>query len=367
MTSTFQSNDSALQPSNDSTHDANARSGIQVAVAGEALIDLIRRDDGAYLPCLGGALYNLSRALSRQGVGIQYLNPLSRDRFGRELREQLVADGVQLAVPEAVQQVTSLAVVNLDAQGHPDYAFYRDGVADRAVSAQGLTAACAALPALEIVCSGALALDARDTSIYLPWLEAQRQAGRCVVVDANLRPSVMPDLPSYRAAVHAALSLAHVIKVSDEDLQHLGVRGTDVLDQARGLMAQHPGCELLALTVGAGGAWLMQRSGATCYAKEAAPLAVVDTVGAGDSFLAGLLAFLLRHSSLPQQLQPLHQSRRPAHGRFVEDLRALSPTVCHQALRHALASASLCVQEQGCVPPSWDAASRWAVERPALG
>lgn len=335
--------------------DTNTGNALQVAVAGEALIDLIRREDGSYLPCLGGALYNLSRALSRQGVGTQYLNPLSRDRFGRELREQLVADGVQLAVPEAVQQVTSLAVVNLDADGHPDYAFYREGVADRAVSAASLTAACATLPALEIVCSGALALDARDTSIYLPWLEAQRQVGRCVVVDANLRPSVMPDLPAYRAAVHAALSLAHVIKVSDEDLEHLGVRGTDVLDQARGLMASHPGCELLALTVGAGGAWLMQRSGATCYAKEAAPLEVVDTVGAGDSFLAGLLAYLLR------------QSRRSADGRFVDDLRALSPTVCHQALRHALASASLCVQEQGCVPPSWEAASRWAVERPALG
>lgn len=336
---------------------ARTRADIQVAVAGEALIDLIRRDDGSYLPCLGGALYNLSRALSRQGVGIEYLNPLSRDRFGRELKAQLVADGVQLAVPEAVQQVTSLAVVNLDAQGHPDYAFYRDGVADRAVTAQGLTAACADLPDLQIVCSGALALDARDTAVYLPWLEAQRQAGRCVVVDANLRPSVMPDLPSYRAAVHAALSLAHVIKVSDEDLTHLGVRGTDVLDQARGLMAQHPGCELLALTVGAGGAWLMQRSGATCYAKEAAPLDVVDTVGAGDSFLAGLLAFLLR------QVPGSHSQGR----RFVDVLASLPAATCEQALRHALASASLCVQEQGCVPPDWEAAHRWAAERPALG
>ncbi len=334
---------------------ARTRADIQVAVAGEALIDLIRRDDGSYLPCLGGALYNLSRALSRQGVGIEYLNPLSRDRFGRELKAQLVADGVHLAVQEAVQAVTSLAVVNLDAQGHPDYAFYRDGVADRAVSAQGLTAACADLPHLQIVCSGALALDARDTAVYLPWLEAQRQAGRCVVVDANLRPSVMPDLPSYRAAVHAALSLAHVIKVSDEDLAHLGVRGTDVLDQARGLMAQHPGCELLALTVGAGGAWLMQRSGATCYAKEAAPLDVVDTVGAGDSFLAGLLAFLLRQAPVSEG------------SRFVDFLSSLPAASCEQALRHALASASLCVQEQGCVPPSWEAASRWAVERPALG
>ena len=66
-----------------------AATSIQVAIAGEALIDLIRRPDGSYLPCLGGALYNLCRALARQGVGTQYLNPLSRDRFGRELAAQL--------------------------------------------------------------------------------------------------------------------------------------------------------------------------------------------------------------------------------------------------------------------------------------
>ena len=121
-----------------------------------------------------------------------------------------------------MQQVTSLAVVNLNAHGHPDYAFYREGVADRAVSAQGLGAACAALPALQVVCTGALALDARDATTYLPWLVAQRAAGHCVVVDANLRPSVMPDLAAYRSTVHAALAHAHIIKASDEDLDWAG-------------------------------------------------------------------------------------------------------------------------------------------------
>ena len=200
----------------------STHSPVQVAIAGEALIDLIGRADGNYEPCLGGALYNLARALARQGVGTQYLNPLSRDRWGRELAAQLEADGVQLALPTPVGEVTSLAVVNLTEHGHPDYAFYREGVADRTVSAAGLNAACAAHGgALQLVCTGALALDARDAAIYLPWLQAQRAAGRCVVVDANLRPSVMPDLPAYRAQVHAALAEAHIIKASDEDLDHL--------------------------------------------------------------------------------------------------------------------------------------------------
>ncbi|RZJ09103.1 MAG: carbohydrate kinase [Acidovorax sp.] len=331
-----------------------APASVQAAVAGEALIDLIRRPDGSYLPCLGGALYNLCRALARQGVGTQYLNPLSRDRFGRELAAQLAGDGVQLARPDPVQQVTSLAVVNLNAQGHPDYAFYREGVADRAVSAQGLGDACTALPALQLVCTGALALDARDTAIYLPWLAAQRAAGRCVVVDANLRPSVMPDLAAYRATVHAALAHAHIIKASDEDLDHLAVPGTDALDRARNLLAANPQAHLLALTLGADGAWLLHRNGTQCFAREAQPLEVIDTVGAGDSFLAGLLAHLLR------------QAQDAGAAGFVQFVEALTAEACGQALRHALASASLCVMEQGCVPPGWDAASEWSRARPAL-
>lgn len=323
-------------------------SPIQVAIAGEALIDLIRQPDGSYQPCLGGALYNLCRALARQGVDTLYLNPLSRDRFGRELAAQLAADGVHLAQPEPVLQVTSLAVVNLNEHGHPDYAFYREGVADRAVTAAGLTQACAALSALQVVCTGALALDARDTAIYLPWLQAQRAAGRCVVVDANLRPSVMPDLAAYRTAVFAALAHAHIIKASDEDLDHLAVPGTDALARARHLLSANPQAHLMALTLGAEGAWLLHRSGLAFFAKEAQPLQVVDTVGAGDSFLAGLLAHLLR------------QAQAAGTERFAPFIDNLTAAPCQQALRHALASASLCVMEQGCVPPGWEAASQWA-------
>lgn len=337
----------------------STHSPVQVAIAGEALIDLIRRADGHYEPCLGGALYNLGRALARQGVGAQYLNPLSRDRFGRELAAQLAADGVQLAQPTPVGEVTSLAVVNLTEHGHPDYAFYREGVADRAVTAEGLNAACAAASGLQLVCTGALALDARDAAIYLPWLQAQRAAGRCVVVDANLRPSVMPDLPAYRAQVLAALAEAHIIKASDEDLDHLQVPGADPLARARHLLAANPRARLMALTLGGEGAWLLLQgaAGGEWFAKEAEPLAVVDTVGAGDSFLAGLLAYLLRAQAQQASLAPAGMA---------DFIAALPAAAYREALRHALASASLCVQERGCVPPNWQAVQDWAAQHPAL-
>ena len=309
-------------------------SSVQVATAGEALIDFIGQADGRFEPCLGGAVYNLTRALARQGVSTLYLNPLSRDRFGRRLAQGMLDDGVHLAVPEAVVEVTSLAVVNVNEQGHPDYAFYREGVADRATSAAALTQACDRLDNLSLVCTGALALSPDDGDIYLPWLAAQRQAGRTVVIDANLRPSVMPDLEKYRSHVLTALQYADVIKASDEDLVCLALPGDDALAQAQHLL-QRSRAGIMALTLGGEGAVLLTRQGQVFAARELDPIAVVDTVGAGDCFLAGLVVAMLAHK-LPSDW-----------GNGV-----VSNEVARQLLTSAIASASLCVMRRGCVPPT---------------
>lgn len=317
----------------------------RVATAGEALIDMMGRQDGSFMPCLGGAVYNLSRALALQGVPTLYLNPLSSDRFGRQLAQGLQDCGVGLACPKPVLQPTSLAMVALSESGQPDYAFYRDGVADRAISTPTLVQSCAAATSLEVVCTGALALDPRDAQVYLPWLDAQRQAGRTVVVDANLRPSVMPDLATYRQHVHAVLQRAHVIKVSDEDLAHLGLSAGTPLAQARHLL-QSSQAHWLALTCGAQGAYLLTRAGADYGAQETRPLTVVDTVGAGDCFLAGLVARWMA-LGLAQDW-----------GRSTVDA-----TTAQDLLAHAIASASINVQRQGCQPPQAQEVQDWLAGR----
>ena len=306
---------------------------IRVATAGEALIDMIRNPDGRFEPCLGGAVYNLTRALARQSIETLYLNPLSRDRFGRQLTEGLERDGVVLAVPEPVLEVTSLAVVSVNEQGHPDYAFYRQGVADRATSAVALAQACAQIDTLSVVCTGALALSPDDASTYLPWLSDQRQAGKLIVIDANLRPSVMPDLKRYRSHVLTALQYADVIKVSDEDLENLAIEGASALEQGRKLL-QSSCASFLALTRGGEGASLLTRSGQVFHAKETAVLSIMDTVGAGDCFLAGLVVALLE-GSLPRDW----------------GTDPVAPEQAQSLLSNAIASASICVQRRGCVPP----------------
>lgn len=315
----------------------NPRQVVQVATAGEALIDLIVQPDGRYEPCPGGAVFNLTRALALQGVNTLYLNPLSRDRFGRQLAAALSGDGVGLACPQPVAQSTSLAVVGLDDAGHPDYVFYRQDVADRAVTADSLIQSCHRVPALEMVYTGALALAPEDAHRYLPWLRAQHQAGSVVVVDANLRPSVMPDLPAYRRNVHAALKHADVVKVSDEDLKNLEIPGADVLTQARHLL-EASGASLLVLTLGPHGACLLTSDGRQWRARESRPLAVMDTVGAGDCFLAGFMAALLVQKDSAAGTRDLLTLPDDSAGRSL--------------LIRAVASASLCVMRRGCVPPT---------------
>jgi fructokinase len=310
---------------------------VHVATAGEALIDLIEEADGRLRPCHGGAVYNLTRALGLQGVGTLYLNPLSGDRFGRGLAEGITRAGVKLARVEPAHQPTSLAVVSLDDAGKASYSFYRDGVADREVDAVQLSAACSAQPDLRVVVTGCLALVPEDAHTYQPWLHAQRAAGRLVVVDANLRPAIVPDMPAYRASVLAALRLADLVKVSDDDLCLLGFEHPDPLQAARALL-DHTPARWIAVTLGPRGAALINRDGQTWRAAESQPVTVADTVGAGDCFLAGLLAALLE--------RPAMQSIGHAGQLQLDD------SDIQAMLAHAIASASLCVMRTGCQPPT---------------
>lgn len=324
-------------------YSSHPSSPVRVATAGEALIDLIGGADGRYTPCLGGAVYNLTRALALQGVGTVYLNPLSGDRFGQALAQGLRQAGAQLAQSEPVLEPTALAVVTLAADGVPDYAFYREGVADRRVSAQSLQSACLEHGGVEVVCTGALALAAEDADKYLPWLRAQRLQGRLVVVDANMRVQVMRDLVCYRRNVFDALGCAHLIKVSDEDLAHLEVAGATALEQARTLLRQ-TGAQCLALTLGAQGAALLLANGTVLQGRETRALDVVDTVGAGDCFLSGLVAAWLRQG-LPWLWG------QGAGAELLEQAQGL--------LYSALASASINVTRAGCQPPTAQEVAQW--------
>lgn len=314
-------------------------SGALAVTAGEALIDLVEQPDGALAAHAGGAVYNLARALALQGPVTLYLNALSADRFGRRLAQGLRDAGVQLAQRQPVREPTSLAVVSVDAAGKPAYTFYREGVADRVGDAQALVEATRAHGTARLACTGCLALLPEEGERYLHWLRDCRARGLLVAVDANLRPAVARGEAAYREQVQAALALADLIKVSDDDLALLSPRTHDPREAAARLFALGP-ARLVALTCGPTGALLIARDGRRLQLRDSACLQVVDTVGAGDCFFAGLLAEVLAH---------------PATGAPLE----MDTPALHRALARAVASASLCVQRAGCTPPTAAEVHAW--------
>lgn len=311
-----------------------------IATTGEALIDLIEQPDGGFRACLGGSVCNFTLGLARQGVPAAYLNPVSTDRFGSQFEALLAGNGVHLAAAEKSACPTSLAVVGVDAKGIPTYAFYRDNVADRDISAAQLASS---FPKeMTLLHSGGLALVPEDVDKTLAVMQAACEGGAMTSVDVNLRPVAVKDKDRYRDGVMHAMRQMHIVKVSDEDLGHLGLGDLSLAELAK-VLFQESKTELVALTLGARGAVLLARS---IHTQIPAPpdLAVVDTVGAGDCFHAGLIAYLHRAGMLTSS----------------ESLSRIDADCLEYALRHAIACASLNIMRAGCQPPTWEEATAFA-------
>ncbi|MEY4765707.1 MAG: hypothetical protein RI907_2380 [Pseudomonadota bacterium] len=316
------------------------------ASLGEALVDLIEHADGRYEPCLGGSVCNFTRAVARQGEGIRYLNPLSTDTFGERFVGRLRDDGVAIDPPWRSDCPTSLAVVSLGPGGVPQYVFHREHVADRDGSADALVAR---LPeGVTLLHAGGLALIPPDDDKVVAVIEAARNRGGLISIDANLRTVVVGRDPArqqaYRQAVDRVLALADIVKLSDEDIAHMGWAGGAADDEALRAVAHRligQGAGLVALTLGADGAVLANAQGVV---RRAIPpgVQVVDTVGAGDCFQAGLLVWLKKSGHLVPGM-----------------LHKLNLGVLDQALEHAMAAAAINVQRQGCQPPSWLETRGW--------
>ncbi len=304
----------------------------RIAVVGESIIDLIRQPSGDFRPHLGGSPYNVARALARQGIPVAYLSPLSSDHFGDALHDGLLAEGASIPEGPRSDRPTSLAMVTVGEQGQPTYSLYREGIADRDVTAEALVAR---LPeGVELVHTGSLALMPEDVPKMRRLLEAARDRGVLVAVDVNLRPAAVSDREAYVRGILDLLPLCDIVKASDEDLRELGL-GDDPQAAAEGVRGRlREG--LVALTLGSDGAALLNDRG--MVTRPAFPVdRVVDTVGSGDCFQASLLASLVRTG--------LSRGRAFA---------TAAPDVLEEPLDHARVAAALNVTRPGASPPTWD-------------
>jgi fructokinase len=266
-------------------------------VGGESLIDLISKPVGPdgvreLVAKAGGSPMNCAIALSKMGNDTGFLCPISRDTFGDYILKPLGAAGVKQLLTERVREPTTLAVVTDDGNGNPRYAFYRE--ADRAFTLQGLIDA---LPAhLELFQIGGFCpIEPEDAAVWLDVVKAAAARGATISIDPNVRPSLVADMEAYRARLSSFLDLAHIVKVSEEDLHELDPALT-LEEHARRLLAR-PNCRLAVVTLGAQGSM-----GFTAAGSFRGPIYPAtpggDNVGAGDTLMAGILTWLKDRASL---------------------------------------------------------------------
>ncbi len=290
-------------------------------VCGEALMDVYMGEatpTGMTLDArIGGSPLNVAQGLARLGRPVAFLAGLSTDALGERLLASLRAEGVDTSLVLRSDAPTTLGVVSVDAAGVPRYAFHGDGAADRQLTHDTLPAL---PPAARVLQFGSYALAVEPVGSALRALAARERIHRLIAYDPNVRLNVDPDLAHWRAVVEHMVSLAHLVKVSDEDLGLLYPAETPGQVAARWL---GQGATLVAVTRGRHGASAWTRAAQADAPSPAT--AVVDTVGAGDTFQAAMLTWLDEHDALaPEALAALDARALEALLRFAAQAAALT-------------------------------------------
>jgi fructokinase len=263
-------------------------------VLGESLIDVFAGESTATGLALdarvGGSPFNVAVGLARLAQPVGFVSCISNDRFGERLVQALRSEGVDLSLVQRHMSPTTLSVVSADTQGVPSYAFHGEHGADRMLDPRPLDHLPDAAKVLQL---GSYPLVVEPVASTLKLLVDRERERRLVTYDPNVRLNVEPSVLRWRAAVEWMERRAHLLKISAEDAALL------YPEQAPEQLAQHwiaQGVALVVMTHGGDGA-----SAWTRHAQArvpAHPVDLVDTVGAGDSFQAALLAWLAEQDRL---------------------------------------------------------------------
>jgi fructokinase len=269
-------------------------------VCGETLIDLVQADvasndsfSSTWLALSAGGPMNSAVALGKLGADTHFLGRLSRDAFGRQLRQHILEANVKLDLATESSQATSIAVVSLDDQGIASYTFHFNDTANFGWQIDDLPELSDAdwLHIASLSC-----IVSPGAEVLLDWM---RDVKAGVSYDINVRPTVITDPDIYWSKVQPWLRVVGrrqgIVKASDEDIKFLakaeasgaGQNGADPVELA-GTWVEQYGLGVAVITLGPGGGVAIEPGG-NITRVPGFPTTVVDTVGAGDTFMAGFL------------------------------------------------------------------------------
>lgn len=302
-----------------------------ILCCGEALIDMIPTptDTGrdGFVPYAGGAVFNTSIALGRLGVQTGMLTGLSTDMFGEQLADALKASHVDTSHLIRSDRPTTLAFVRLQ-DGHATYSFFDENSAGRMLGVDDLPAISNEVSSLYF---GGISLACEPGASSYATLLAREGTTRAVMMDPNIRPQFVQDIVKYRARLDDMMAMADIVKVSDEDLNWMIPSPLSLQDKVNTVLKSGP--SVVILTRGSEGAtgYLSDGTEVTVPARR---VEIVDTVGAGDTFNAGVLAKLYERGALQKS-----------------KLKTLSVDALTDALEHGARVAAVTVTRAGANPP----------------
>jgi len=304
-----------------------------ILVCGENLIDYLQEPTDGPLPLYraapGGSPFNTAMAVGRQSVPVGYMMPISTDSLGQLLRSTLEASSVIcLAAPS--DKPTALAVVSID-KGQPSYQFYRDDTADRQVTLDSLTQSS---PETITAChiGGAAIASGADGDAVAQFAERNSTNGVPITFDPNIRPAFIDARETYLPRFEKTLKATDLLKLSDEDMEWL-YPGKDIETQAQAIF-DNEDLGLLILTKGGEGAIAFTKDGRQTIPAAPVPN-LVDTVGAGDTFMATVISELTKRDLIEKSA-----------------LRSAPSEQIEIVLTAAAKAAAINCGRKGCNPPT---------------
>ena len=300
-----------------------------IVCCGEALIDFLPRKTvegaAAYQPFCGGSVYNTAIALGRLGVSTGFFNGLSTDFFGDMLRDGLAASKVDLRYVKVWDKPSTLAFVKLNG-GHARYSFFDDNSAGRMLTKKDWPKLDAKVKALHF---GSISLIPEPGGSTLEALMKHEAKSRVISLDPNIRPGQIKNRRAHLSRLSRMIAMADIVKISDEDVMWMTGR-----NEYAGLAKKwlKSGAKIVVVTKGGAGVEAYTKD--FSIAQKAVKVKVADTVGAGDTFTAGLLAALTRARLLDKK-----------------KLATISQDNLAAALAFAAKAAAVTVSRPGADPP----------------